>query len=498
MSNPQWTVSIIAQYSEKDEFASICYSQLIGSIVANRHENVHFYVMQYHKENEETTFFSYDYTSAVTNRTENTHSPESTQNFYESPAVMVEFFNNYSLKHASSRHFLLTWGHGAGFGLFAEGDLPEMISRLIGHEHNVDKTLQDKIRNAVLLYNQLYSSGAIGNPRFRDRLETFGLFLESSGLLYFVDKIRLEELMKGIQQVFRVMTIEDFAGALAESFGKAGKTIDFMYAMNCYMQMFETGYLLKDVVRYFGTAENFQLFPGPDYDALFEDLATTYAVPQPDLQQLSKSIIRNYEKKYERGEVIALLGQFPDSRFNVSTIIKESCISITNLSLYETLRREMDQLATLLKTQPALYPTVQQARKRCHPVSSTNYGIIDIAHFCKQLLKMQIPHPPLTDILHTIIRTIDTQGQLVVSIKEAPSLCLPPAGSPPSTETVCPHGISIFFPKDQNNSRSSEYVHYIMEHIYQPNASASANVFLEDSQWDEFVIDYFFSDLEDD
>jgi len=499
MSNPQWTVSIIAQYSESDEIVCVTYCQLINSIIAHRNPNVNFYVLRYHKEKEVTKFFSYDFVSPDKDRVETPFEPKCTQNFYDSPGVIIEFFRDFSLKSNAGHHFLITWGHGAGFGLFSEGDVPESFVNLFGGRNlkgDFSMHLLNKTANMLFFYNRMFSSGATENIPIDKKSIDVASFLEPQKIFALGHPF----IFHALKKFFRIVSMESVAFAIKETFGNKKIKIDYMYSMNCYMQMFETGYLLKGYVHYYAAAENYQLFPGPDYDALFKDLSTTYSTKDPDLKKLSVSIIANFEKKYQRSEIRDLLRRFSTSMERVITDISEVFLSVTNLEFYEQLKDKIDLLATqFVEKKNGLYLLIQQARKRCQYVSSTDYGIIDIAHFCKELLKEKLQNETLSKDLKEIVTLIEKAGYLVVCKRDAaPSLCISTLSREEPPPTLCPHGISIFFPKDKNNSRSAEYVHYFIEHFYKQNTSNFMNSFLMESSWRNFVIDYFSADLPDD
>ncbi|HEY0609085.1 MAG TPA: hypothetical protein VGD35_05500, partial [Chitinophaga sp.] len=210
MPDPQWTVSIIAQYTEEDDFIRICYDQLIQSIQKHNNPNVKFYVLKYHKETEVTAFITYDLVSEDRDRVPHSTHPKSTKNFYDSPEIITEFFNELSLKSGAAHHFLITWGHGAGFGLFTEGSLPERLAEFINERHGdhfLDKDLKKKIQKALLFYNRLLSSGAVGKTPADEITRGFGKFLEANDIFFLNE----EEMLRKLREYFRMITMQDLA-----------------------------------------------------------------------------------------------------------------------------------------------------------------------------------------------------------------------------------------------------------------------------------------------
>lgn len=494
MSNPKWAVSIIAQYSKIEKLVDICYAMLIKSITDNTDPRINFYVLKYDKDRRETSYITYNKPGA-SNRGEQITLLKNNQNFYDSREIIDNFFNNYSLQSEADHHFVITWGHGVGFGLFREGKIPvSTISELqLNNKEFGNRKQRREIGNTLLEFDKLLSSGAVNDANFHQISEAFTAFVASKKT-----SLRNSAIAKiNLNKAFRIVTMRDFAIAISNSFGKANTKINFLYCMNCYMQMFETGFLLRKYVDYFGTAENYQVFTGPDFDTLFTDLKTTDGLAASDMNGLAVNLIVNYEKKNQDLKIQAILEKHSTDLRSVTKTISEQVIVITRPAFYKAFSRKMNDLVNILmRNDGELYQTIRLARERCQWVSSTNFGIIDIAQFCKELQKQIVSDHPLLDILGTIINGITqiNSNNIISAISNfsMPCATVIPLGNEPE---LCPHGLSIFFPEDQQISEQQQYVVNFMNKIYSQSANTPLDDFQVCSLWDDFIRSYYFSPL---
>lgn len=474
MATPQWTVSIIAQYTEKEDIVRKSYKDLIDIICMQGNTSVNFFVMQYHAEEKQTYFYTYAYDPTTTRRVEKRSCPKCTENFYDSPNVMIEFFRSYALKMADTHHFVMLWGHGAGFGTFAEGELPEPEDPPL-KESGFLKLKSDFARTAIV-YKALLSGGVATRKK---EPESMAAIVES-----FVNKNKVQLLKPAFlslaEDSFKMVSVESIALALSKSFGEAGKKVDILYAMSCYMQMFESGFLFRECADYYGGSEAFQLFYGPDYKRLFHQLATTHAVPVPEMKTLVSDMVNDFINLYTG----------PASPASVSA--DKLCLTFSFLPEFEHFNKQLSQLALYLQQyRDVLYLLVRNARARCTSFTSFEFGIVDIAQFCTELLKENLPGDKLRQILEQIVDSIQQNGQLIIARKPAPSLCTTLSNGG-KNNAVCPQGLSIFFPSDKAGSKHDEFVHAFMKEFYRQDSKGGANAFLTNSLWDEFVLDYHF------
>ena len=493
MNNIPWTVSIIAQYSENEEIVKLSYCNLIDSIIRQRNPSINFHLLRYHKEKKIVEFFSFEYSSPHSNRKIIKITPKTIGDFYSSPAYLIEFFEQLSLQGNTEHHFLITWGHGAGLGLFSEGDLPQIIRKWVASD--MGSTIMPTSQNinyysdALDFYNRMFSSGAGGY---------FGSIFPTKAITdYFIQEMNIvfpEDWKDALKSDFRIIPIEFFVSAFEQTFQRAGKKIEYMYTMNCFMQMFETGYLLRNHVKYFIGAENFQFFLGPDYDSLFQDLSSQPDVDDILLREIGNRIVVNYKIKYAKAEVFEILIRFVPRHATI-VHLKEFFLVATDLRRYEKLNEMLNQVAEIFITnKKLLYPLIRRARDKCKHISNPNFGIIDIIHFLTQLLEENLQTPALQTLIHNIISDIKNPQTMINNTGIPTSLCIP-VDFGVLRHCSCPQGISFFFPKDATKSEDQRFIDFFMREFYKPDVSNSFTSFLSNSSWASFVRDYFFSDI---
>jgi hypothetical protein len=104
----------------------------------------------------------------------------------------------------------------------------------------------------------------------------------------------MEGLMRGN---LSILWSDDLAAELGVCLG--GQPIDVLLLNNCYMQCFETGYALRDQVRFIVAAEGALGALGYDYAGLMKRLLEQ---PGDDNESLVKGIIGDYSAAISRGE----------------------------------------------------------------------------------------------------------------------------------------------------------------------------------------------------
>jgi Clostripain family len=150
-------------------------------------------------------------------------------------------------KHYEYEHVLLTtWDHGSGFAIFAEPDKPAIVA------HNpaiAGKAVivRHPIHNVAV--HRLFRLSAMqkGLPvlRKKDTLAKYRRLLEKPGWI----------------SVPYGLTMDKLRSAILAGFGK----VDVLFMRNCFMQTFDTGFILHDVVDYLVACESIMWFEAYDY-----------------------------------------------------------------------------------------------------------------------------------------------------------------------------------------------------------------------------------------
>lgn len=415
----------------------------------------------------------------------------SKQNFYESPDILTQFFTRLSLSSKAAHHFLLTHGHGSGFGLFSDEDIKELARELFGSqffESNTDKQKMNVLKEEILNYNLLFSSGLSLPEDSANGIGEFAIVLEKSLEIPFFNKVSAIEILT---RALRLVPMQTLATAIENSFQKVDIKVKFIYTMNCFMQMFESGFVLKDQIEFYMGSENFQLFLGPSYDNLFADLATVHAVLEPNLHTIADDIIKNWERKYEAENVRDLLATFGREPEDVVKDISHVYLSATILNAYPGIKGDIDDLADyLMRHKQTLYPIVRKAVKKCHDVELNGSGVIDLKLFCRRFLLEKPQDGGVEERLKAIVAKIYAPGPLVASEKSTPSLCKPDDSKDPA---VCPQGLSFFFPGNQADRSKNPLLQTFLEQFYLPAAQKPHPS--DNYNWSQFVVDFFYANI---
>jgi hypothetical protein len=128
-------------------------------------------------------------------------------------------------------------------------------------------------------------------PRVRARRRMLVSFSHGAAFGINVD---MEGLMRGN---LSILWSDDLAAELTNCLG--GQPIDVLLLNNCYMQCFETGYALRDQVRFIVAAEGALGAIGYDYAGLMKRLLEQ---PGDDNESLVKGIIGDYTAATSRAE----------------------------------------------------------------------------------------------------------------------------------------------------------------------------------------------------
>jgi len=454
MANVKWTVSILLQYYDEDWFA---YELLKNDILAQtNYENVKYYIFKYNVIE--------DIIDILTIKIESERSVLYTdkqilhcQDFYDNPEKYWQsFFDEYAVSQDAEYNFLMTCGHGAGFGFVTRDKLPESFR------------INKKAKKRYDYLKKIFSTGAIGFNKEK-LFEYFIKFFDEKKLTKFQERAFLTS-------GFHIIPIEKLTTVLQTTFKKP---IEFWYARNCYMQMFESGYILKSQVKYLVGSENFVFNLGLDYKKLFNELGDNQH-GENHLRSLANNMCTNLPLRYQNEAFLKLLKR---RKIPISGI-KFISQSINNLHLYGLVKDVINEIANHFLNNKTLYITIRAVREECKDISMNPYGIIDLVNFCKKL------HPQTTDLklremLERFIELITNEAQNVIIAKHFPTEVYSSARL-----AICPYGVSIFFPEDKKISENDQYINFFMTNFYTQRQDFN-NDFLKDSTWPSFILDYY-------
>lgn len=458
MSEIKWTVSILLQYYEEDDYAYEIIKKAIEK--QSNHEIVKYYIFKYD--------ILRDKADILTVKIEESN-PKlyiykkigACKDFYDDPEKYWKpFFNENAVIQNAKHNFLMTCGHGAGFGFVTNEKMPETL-----------RFDEKQIENINYL-TRIFSTGVLGFNREKIGNTLLSAFFGSKFSESGIDRLRL------MKTGFAIIPLEVLSTVLVKSFNKP---IDIWYARNCYMQMFESGYILRPHVKYLVGSENFVLSAGLDYEKLFFELGNNQEGDQ-HLKSLANNMCKNLPIKYSNEIFLKELEyRIPDfSRYAVKFISQ----SVNKLNEYIIVRKVIDKLAIHFLQNKTLYGLIREVRDECKDISSNPYGIIDLINFCK-MLKPRTNDKTLVEILDNLISLITNRIKNVVIADYFPE-----EGYTKDDYAISPYGISIFFPKDKKKSANDQYIDFFMNNFYKQK-DQYLNEFLNESSWPLFVIDYY-------
>ncbi|WP_422358837.1 clostripain-related cysteine peptidase [Reichenbachiella sp.] len=128
-----------------------------------------------------------------------------------------------------------------------------------------------------------------------------------------------------------ILEMRELANAIKIAFGS--NKIDLLIMMNCYMQMFDTGFALCEHVDYLVAPQSFMEFGEYDYEGIFSKLATDVNQKKKiNAKELGEFVIQRFEKKK------------PKSNLQIS------CVNLSSLDDIYDFSNDLDELAELLIT----------------------------------------------------------------------------------------------------------------------------------------------------
>lgn len=470
MADIKWVISIIAQFEAKHAYA---YQNLLDSILNQAYNPaIRYYILKYTNATKNVDITTLEYDSAGPPHKFKQLCNFDTDDFYnDPPTILTDFFNTYSLNESNNAvcHFVMTWGHGAGFGFFPD-DFPV------------------EFKAQIEALKQLFSRGVVGFNLEQVVDKFFSIISNNALALPGNNNNAIPITPIQLRQAFEIMPTTVFNEALTRSFKERGKSVTFLYTMNCFMQTFETGYLLKDNVKYLIGAETFHSFFGPEYRTMFADLASFNDTPK-DVLSFSQRTINNYFKKYEDPGLQEIIeGIYGRGKGQFTRL----SLSVNNLQNYTDLRLKIDELANYLLNNQSndLYRKLATVKKRCADISEGQvYGIIDILHFIEQAVSSNLFDAKLIKLLNEVL-SYSLSSNVIISQKAWANACIPPRRR---IASICPKGLSIFFPF--NRGREDQLIQIFIDLFYREAVTGAnqkyLNAFLTDSTWDQFVLRFY-------
>jgi hypothetical protein len=360
-------------------------------------------------------------------------------NFYDGAAISA-FFIEHVKTPLSDNHgqILMTWGHGAGFGLFPS---VEKINGLFAHAN-----LEMDGRHTQL-YGQMKSLFFLQAhlPIEDDSFQIDKLHSEFSDLIALPHN---DFLIHYFDFPGSVLKLQVFREALKNGIGK----VDILITMNCYMQLFETCYYLKDVVDTMISPQTTIPFWGFNYEEFARLLNNKSNLT---VEAICENVCIYFRQKYYNDFMQGIKKQ---NRLKV-LMPDEVAFSANKLSAYENIRSLLQKIFERLNKNwettfylffnrsAELSKIIDHARKKCFELASSDFvsGVIDIKTFFDNL-GVEISPGEFEDNFESLFSQFSFARLQAVFIAHQPGRLLEPIISRNRLQSMGTQGISMIFP----------------------------------------------------
>lgn len=170
---------------------------------------------------------------------------------------IVRVFAHIRQRYEYKRIALCTWDHGSGYAIFTRPD------KIRGRPLLEDKVMKTKLKGVVVVHPDHFA------PVHR-LFRAAPLIRQHKSLKGMTELKKFKHLLQDIRWMKppRSLTMDNLRMAIRRTFGK----VDIIFMRNCFMQMFDTGFVLKDVTRWLVACEGAMWFRYYDYDILLDAL----------------------------------------------------------------------------------------------------------------------------------------------------------------------------------------------------------------------------------
>lgn len=269
-----------------------------------------------------------------------------------------------------------------------------------------------------------------------------------------------------------VLDAEEIRLALREATNNGQRKIDIVHYDSCSMALFEHAYEIRDYAHYLIASQYlaWSVFAYRDYAA---QVSIQDATMLSGLDEVIASVSAESTPR-------TLATQIAERYFNHPQLTdKPRTIAVLDLGQVESVRQALDQLVILLKNEIASVQTpLKNIRQQVQTFDSRSPAYvndpqdeyIDLYHWAS--LVRSLPNVSISTAAQELMDKVRTQ--LVVLSRRASGQY---AGSAINLDQA--YGVSLYYPF---RSGGSGYRTYMADRMFQ---------FTSNSQWDDFLVDYF-------
>jgi len=379
---------------------------------------------------------------------------------------LAKIFEDVAAKFPSQRVMLFTWDHGSGFGVF-EAD-PESSS--ISGELSITE-IETLIRNTegVRKPRFLITNNKIAQLKQSSTGDLTASPTHEPNAIRLYPEVNTYLQDSEVRESTDILTNEELSRAIISGF--KGQKVDILVMVNCFMQMVETGYSLKNCVDYLVACETGFWAYGFDYQSIFLQLNQD---PDTDTKFIGKLFVDTIENTYRRINELKLL----------NSVVVSTC----NLKYADLVSDYINEFVRLVNSNiQRYYPLIKKARKKVPEISSLIFKrksdifapfpifIVDIMYL---LFLLSNENDEIKRVFQTISNDA-VYNKYIVARR---------IGSDFETDNMNVeeiNGFSIYFPQFKKDAIGKEYYRYFYKH----NAKFEIE-FSKKTLWSQFLSVY--------
>jgi hypothetical protein len=385
-----WTVAIIITHN--DQYFE--YSDLEQSILdQTKYENIRYIIFSYDINSRLATIKKLLFNDEQQSYQFGIIDGPEEKDIYQKD-TLIDFLKSHVINPnpANNHYMVITWGHGAGLGFFSQ--LTKEVNK-VDYFTNVDPGL-NKIKEFDLLKTSIneqlntltYLKANLSLHNIDDIVHSLLLPLQARSPISL--KVNFDKLVTQIKENLKLITAQELNEIFKAAFPESQK-IDMLLTINCYTQIFDVGFMLKEKVNLLLSPQTTIPFAGINYKTLFEAIETK---PTISLKEVSENVTASFRDKYDTEP---FKSQF-ERRYPIfKQRIKEVSISGVFLSYYDELFNILNSIAVPLKDFSdnnssnyclAIKQEIVNARRACSDLTwNRDYGVVDFFHFLEELTK---------------------------------------------------------------------------------------------------------------
>ena len=370
-----------------------------------------------------------------------------------------DFFRDRILEyHKAKKYILFTWDHGAPFAVFTDSD--PIITHVRGVTSMSEVETLNPIRRKKLTVKNI-------GP------ENLSRFIFSREFLFIKDELKSQKALKKFKDAFRnddeekssklkMLTMVELGRAINTAF--SGRKIDVVIMMNCFANTFDTGYELRNSVKFLVAPETLIYFNGYNYRSIFNLLSRKKRVTP---WEVCSHVITSFRKK----------DNYPDpqteaeAKFNVAFFASK-------LEAYFSMGKVIDAISTnLILHLDEKFDRIKACRDRFRKIKDSSlYHIIDYSTFIK-FLEIETNKRWSTSLIkryRRVLKRLIVKQYVGMNFRQE---------SPDSITS--PSGFSVYFPKEFGEYNGE------FQRLFQEEISEHAGDFIKKFSWDNFILNYY-------